>query len=298
MKKSIFTGAGVAIVTPMKADGSVNFEKLGELIDFQISGGTDAIIICGTTGESATLDHEEHIRTISCAVEKTAGRVPVVAGTGSNSTLYAVELSKDAQSAGADALLLVTPYYNKTTQAGLVRHFEYIADRVGLPMILYNVPSRTGLDIKPETYKELSKHPNIVATKEANGNFEAAARTFSLCGDDLAVYSGNDGEILPLLSLGAKGVISVLSNIMPRETHDICAKFFGGDIEGSRRLQLGLISMIDALFIEVNPIPVKEALNLMGFGVGPCRLPLPPISEKDLAVLKAELIRYKLYKGQ
>jgi 4-hydroxy-tetrahydrodipicolinate synthase len=294
MKKTVFKGAGVAIVTPMNADGSVNFDKLGELIDFQINGGTDAIIICGTTGESSTLNHEDHTNAIRYTVERVAHRVPVISGTGSNDTLYAVKLSNEAEDAGVDALLLVTPYYNKTTQAGLVRHYNYIADRVETPVIIYNVPSRTGLNVLPETYKELSKHPNIAAIKEANGNIDAAARTMSLCGDDLNVYTGNDGDILPMLALGAKGVISVMSNIMPRETHNICAKFFAGDIEGSRRLQLDLMSLVDALFIEVNPIPVKAALNLMGFGVGECRMPLAPMSEKNLAVLKSELIKHKL----
>ncbi|MFT8888929.1 MAG: 4-hydroxy-tetrahydrodipicolinate synthase [Ethanoligenens sp.] len=289
MKKPIFTGAAVAIVTPMHTDGTVNFEKLGQFIDFQINNGTDAIVICGTTGESSTLSHEEHTEAIRYTVEKVAGRVPVIAGTGSNDTAYAVKLSLEAQDAGADALLCVTPYYNKTSQAGLIAHFTYIADRVKLPIILYNVPSRTGVNIKPETYLELSKHPNIVAAKEANGDITAAARTASLCGDELVLYSGNDDQIVPLLSLGAKGVISVLSNVMPHEAHDICARYFAGDVEGSRRLQLELISLIDALFIEVNPIPVKAALNLMGLDVGACRLPLTDLSEKETAILKTEL---------
>lgn len=294
MKKPIFTGAAVAIITPMHQDGTVNMEKLGRFIDFQIQNGTDAIVICGTTGESSTLSHEEHTEAIRYTVNKVAGRVPVIAGTGSNDTAYAVKLSLEAQEAGADALLCVTPYYNKTSQAGLVRHYTYIADRVNRPIILYNVPSRTGVNIKPETYLELSKHPNIVAAKEANGDITAAARTASLCGDDLILYSGNDDQIVPLLSLGAKGVISVLSNVMPREAHDICARYFAGDVEGSRRLQLDLISLIDALFITVNPIPVKAALNLMGFDAGPCRLPLTDLSEKETAVLKAELEKHGL----
>lgn len=294
MKKTVFTGAGVAIVTPMYADGSVNYDKLGELIEFQIQGGTDAIIICGTTGESSVLSHEEHTQVIKFAVDKTAKRIPVIAGTGSNDTQYAVKLSLEAEEAGVDALLHVTPYYNKTTQLGLVRHFNYIADRVKTPIILYNVPSRTGLDIKPETYFELSKHPNIVATKEANENCRAAARTISLCGDNLTVYSGNDTDILPLMALGAKGVISVLSNIMPRETHDLCSNFFKGDLEGARKLQLGLMSLIDALFIEVNPIPVKAALNLMGFGIGECRMPMCPMTDQNIAVLKSEMQKHNL----
>lgn len=296
MKKTIFTGAGVAIITPMYEDGSVNYDKLGEFIEFQINGGTDAIIICGTTGESATLSDEEHVKAIEYTVRKVAGRIPVIAGTGSNDTKYAVQLSLEAQKSGADALLMVTPYYNKTTQTGLIRHFNYIADRVNLPIILYNVPSRTGVNIKPATYKELSKHPNIVAAKEANGDLSSIARTVSLCGDDLAIYSGNDDQIVPILSLGGKGVISVLSNVMPKEAHDICAKFFAGDIEGSRRLQLDLISLMDALFSEVNPIPVKTALNLMGFDVGECRMPLAPMQEENLNLLKSEMIKHGLIK--
>lgn len=296
MKKTIFTGAGVAIITPMNSDGSVNFDKLGEFIDYQINGGTDAIIICGTTGESATLTHEEHTKAIDYTVKKVAGRIPVIAGTGSNDTKYAVELSIEAQKSGADALLCVTPYYNKTTQNGLVRHFNYIADHVDLPMIVYNVPSRTGVDIKPATYKELSKHTNIVAAKEANGSISSVAQTAALCGDDLDIYSGDDNQIVPILSLGGKGVISVLSNVMPEYTHDICAKFFAGDVEGSRRAQLDVIGLCNALFCEVNPIPVKQALNLMGFNVGECRMPLAPMQENDLEFLKSELKKHGLIK--
>lgn len=294
MKKTVFTGAAVAIITPMNDDLSVNFEKLGEFIDFQINNGTDAIVICGTTGESATLSHDEHTKAIDFAVRKVAGRVPVIAGTGSNDTKYAVELSLEAQKSGADALLLVTPYYNKTTQVGLIRHFTYIADRIDIPMIVYNVPSRTGLDIKPETYFELSKHPNIVAAKEANGNITSIAQTISLCGDNLDIYSGSDEIIVPILSLGGKGVISVLSNVLPKETHDICAKFASGDIIGARKIQLDCMGLINALFCETNPIPVKAALNLMGFGVGECRMPLSPMQEKNLAVLKNELRKHNL----
>jgi 4-hydroxy-tetrahydrodipicolinate synthase len=294
MKKTVFIGAGVAIVTPMHFDGSVNYNKLTELIDFQVNNGTDAIIICGTTGESSTLTHEEHTKLIRFAVEKTAKRVPVIAGTGSNDTAYAVELSKEAEQAGADALLLVTPYYNKTTQAGLIRHFNFIADSVNLPIILYNVPSRTGLDIKPETYAELARHQSIVAVKEANGNICAVAQTAALCGDQLDIYSGNDDQIVPILSLGGKGVISVLSNITPRQTHDICAKYLSGDVSGSRKLQLELFALINALFTEVNPIPVKHALNLMGFEVGECRMPLAPISDNNEAILKAEMTKLGL----
>jgi 4-hydroxy-tetrahydrodipicolinate synthase len=294
MKKTVFTGAGVAIVTPMHEDYSVDYKKLAELIDFQVNNGTDAIIICGTTGESSTLTHEEHIELIRFTVEKAAKRVPVIAGTGSNDTAYALELSKEAEHAGADALLLVTPYYNKTTQAGLIRHFNFIADSVNLPIILYNVPSRTGLDIKPETYAELACHQNIVAIKEANGNVCAVAQTAALCGDKLDIYSGNDDQIVPILSLGGKGVISVLSNIMPQQTHDMCEKYLSGDVSGSRKLQLELFALINALFTEVNPIPVKHALNLMGYEVGECRMPLAPISTKNEAILKAEMVKLGL----
>ena len=296
MKTPIFTGAGVAIVTPMDNTGAVNFSKLGELIEFQITNGTDAIIICGTTGESPTLTHEEHMECIRYTVEKVAKRVPVIAGTGSNHTAYAVELSQYAESVGADALLMVTPYYNKTTQAGLIRHFNFIADSVHIPIILYNVPSRTGMDIKPETYKELSKHPNIIATKEANGSMSSIAETAALCGDELIIYSGNDDQIVPIMALGGKGVISVLSNIVPKQTHDIVAKFLAGDIKGSLDLQLKLIALSNSLFTEVNPIPVKEALNLMGYEVGECRMPLAPISEKNLSILKSEMAKIGLIK--
>ncbi len=294
MKKPIFTGAAVAIVTPMNADGSVNFNKLGDLLEYQIKGGTDAVVICGTSGESATLTHEEHVEAIRYTVAKVGGRIPVIAGTGSNDTAYAVKLSLEAKKAGADAILCVTPYYNKTTQSGLVRHFTTIADQVGLPMVLYNVPSRTGVNIKPETYKELAKHPCIVAAKEANGDLSSVARTASLCGDDLVLYSGNDDQIVPILSLGGKGVVSVLSNVMPRQAHDICAKYLAGDAEGSRKLQLELIPLIDALFMVVNPIPVKAALNLMGFDAGPCRLPLAPLSEAEEKNLRDTLKTYGL----
>lgn len=294
MKQTIFTGAGVAIVTPFSQDGSVNYEKLGELIEFQISSGTDAIIICGTTGESSTLSHEEHIETIGYAVTKVAKRVPVIAGTGSNDTKYAVELSTEAVNAGVDALLMVTPYYNKTTQAGLVRHFNYVADHVNAPIILYNIPSRTGMEIKPETFKELSKHQNIVAVKEASSNITALTHTAALCGEDLQIYSGNDDQVLPILSLGGKGVISTISNIMPKQMHDLCTNYFKGDISGARKIQLELFSLMSALFVEVNPIPVKEALNMMGYEVGECRMPLAPMAEKNRELLKAELTKHGL----
>ena len=294
MKKTVFTGSGTAIITPMREDLSVNYEKLGELLDFQLAGGSDAIVICGTTGEASTTSDEEHIGLIRYTVDRVKGRVPVVAGVGSNDTRYAIWLSKEAAQAGADALLHVTPYYNKTSQAGLVRHFSAVADATDLPVILYNVPSRTGLNISPETYLKLSEHPNIVATKEANGNISEIARTASLCGDNLAIYSGNDDQIVPLMSLGAIGVISVLSNVMPRETHDMCRLYLEGDARGSAALQLRLLDLINALFIDVNPIPVKAALNLMGFAVGECRLPLAPLGDGALVTLKAAMKKHGL----
>ncbi len=291
MKKTIFTGAGVAIVTPMNPDESINFDRLGQIIDNQIENGTDAIVICGTTGESATMTDQEHVDCIEYAVKRVNGRVPVVAGAGSNHTSYAVWMSKEAKRIGADALLHVTPYYNKTSQTGLIRHFNADADATDLPIILYNVPSRTGVNITPATYRELAKHPNIVAAKEASGNISQIAQIAQACGDELDLYSGNDDQIVPLLSLGAKGVISVLSNIMPRETHDICRLFFEGKIAESRALQLKLLPLINALFSDVNPIPVKEAMNMMGWECGECRLPLvsmQPQAKEHLRVLMQE----------
>ncbi len=291
MKKTIFTGAGVAIVTPMNPDESINFDRLGQIIDNQIKNGTDAIVICGTTGESATMTDQEHVDCIEYAVKRVNGRVPVIAGAGSNHTSYAVWMSKEAKRVGADALLHVTPYYNKTSQTGLIRHFNAVADATDLPIILYNVPSRTGVNITPATYRELAKHPNIVAAKEASGNISQIAQIAQACGDELDLYSGNDDQIVPLLSLGAKGVISVLSNIMPRETHDICRLFFEGKIAESRALQLKLLPLINALFSDVNPIPVKEAMNMMGWECGECRLPLvsmQPQAKEHLRVLMQE----------
>lgn len=291
MKKTIFTGAGVAIVTPMNPDESINFDRLGQIIDNQIENGTDAIVICGTTGESATMTDQEHVDCIEYAVKRVNGRVPVIAGAGSNHTSYAVWMSKEAKRVGADALLHVTPYYNKTSQTGLIRHFNAVADATDLPIILYNVPSRTGVNITPATYRELAKHPNIVAAKEASGNISQVAQIAQACGDELDLYSGNDDQIVPLLSLGAKGVISVLSNIMPRETHDICRLFFEGKIAESRALQLKLLPLINALFSDVNPIPVKEAMNMMGWECGECRLPLvsmQPQAKEHLRVLMQE----------
>ncbi|MDR1892461.1 MAG: 4-hydroxy-tetrahydrodipicolinate synthase [Oscillospiraceae bacterium] len=289
VKKTIFTGAGVALVTPVNADLSVNYDKLRELVDWQIVNGTDAVIACGTTGEASTLTDEEHVKVIAETVKAVKGRVPVIAGTGSNDTAYALELSLEAQKAGADALLLVTPYYNKTSQTGLIKHFIYLADRVDLPVILYNVPSRTGMDIKPETYAKLAGHPNIVAVKEANGKISEAAQTALLCGDNLDLYVGNDDQITAFMALGAKGVISVLSNVIPRQTHEMAAKLLAGDTAGSRALQLRYLKLINSLFIDTNPIPVKAAMNLMGFDVGGCRMPLCEMSGGDLATLESAM---------
>lgn len=296
MKKTIFTGAGVAIITPMNADGSINYDKLGELIDFNIDNGTDAIIICGTTGESATMTDDEHIECIRYAVEKTAHRVPVIAGTGSNHTEYAVNLSKKAEELGADALLCVTPYYNKTSQAGLVAHFTAIAEAVKLPIILYNVPSRTGVNILPETLKKLSAIDNIVAVKEASGNISQVAKVAALCGNDLDIYSGNDDQIIPVMSLGGKGVISVLSNCMPFETHEIAALCLENKYDEAREKAYKVLDFTNALFCDVNPIPVKEALNLMGFEVGECRLPLIKMSDEKIAALKDTMTQIGLVK--
>ena len=291
MKKTIFTGAGVAIVTPMNQDYSVNFHRLGELIDLQIQQGTDSIVICGTTGESSTLTDQEHIDAIAYTVKRVDGRVPVIAGAGSNDTSYAVWMSKESKKVGADALLHVTPYYNKTSQLGLIRHFQTVADATDLPIILYNVPSRTGVNIAVDTYCELAKHPNIVAVKEASGNISTVAEIAARCGDMLDIYSGNDDQIVPILSLGGKGVISVLSNIMPAQTHEICKLYFEGKCRESAALQLQLLDLIHALFSDVNPIPVKEAMNLMGMDVGPCRLPLVEMTAAGKKNLSDQLIK-------
>lgn len=273
---AIFTGAGVAIVTPFNEDESINYDKLDELIDFQISNGTDAIIICGTTGESATMTEEEHAECVRFAIERAKHRVPVIAGTGSNCTKTAIELSKDAAEHGADGLLLVTPYYNKATQGGLIKHFSAVAEEVnGTPIILYSVASRTGCNIEPETVATLARDvDNIVAIKEASGNISQVAKIMAATDGKIDLYSGNDDQIVPLLSLGAKGVISVLSNVAPRETHEICEKFFAGDVKGSAELQLRAIPLIEQLFCEVNPIPVKKAMQLMGKDCGPLRMPM------------------------
>lgn len=293
MKKTIFTGAAVAIVTPFN-ENRINFEELKRLIDFNIDNGTDAIVIAGTTGESSTMSDEEHKEAIRFTVEYVNKRIPVIAGTGSNDTAYAVELSKYAESVGVDGILVVTPYYNKATQSGLVKHFTYIADRVNVPMILYNVPSRTGVNILPETYVELAKHPRIVAAKEASGDLSQVAKIKALCGDNLDIYSGNDDQIVPILSLGGKGVISVLSNVMPKEAHEICSLYFEGKIEESAKMQTDYLDLINNLFIEVNPIPVKTALGLMGYNVGKLRMPLFAMEGKNLETLKDSLKEYGL----
>ncbi|HIU01952.1 MAG TPA: 4-hydroxy-tetrahydrodipicolinate synthase [Candidatus Onthocola gallistercoris] len=290
---AIFEGAGVAIVTPMHADGKVNFEKLGELIDFQIAHHTDSIIITGTTGESSTLSEEEHVECIRFAVQHTAGRVPVIAGTGSNCTKTAIELTKEAQKAGADAALIVTPYYNKATQMGLVTHFKTIAKTTDLPIILYSVKSRTGVNIEPQTVAMLfNECDNIVAIKEASSDIVQIADIFQMTQGDMDVYAGNDDQIVPILSLGGKGVISVLSNVCPQETHDIVEKFMKGDLAGSRELQLKAMPLIHALFCEVNPIPVKAAMNMMGMNVGPLRLPMTEINIVNREKLRQAMIDF------
>ena len=294
MKKPVFTGAAVAIITPMRADGSVDFEELGRIIDDQIDNGTDAIVICGTTGESPTMTDEEHTACIRYAAKKTAGRVPVIAGTGSNDTKYAIWLSRQAQADGADALLLVTPYYNKTSQVGLIAHYTAIADAVDLPCILYNVPSRTGCNLTAASLKQLAKHPNINAVKEASGNISQVAEIAAACGEELNIYSGNDDQIVPLLALGGKGVISVLSNVAPRYTHDICAKWFAGDTAGSLAMQLAALPLCKALFADVNPIPVKWAMNRLGWHAGACRLPLVDPDEAVQAQLDSALRAFGL----
>lgn len=286
MKRTVFTGAATALITPMK-NGGIDYEKFSEVVEFQIAHKIDALVVCGTTGESSTLTDAEHRDLIKFCVEKVAGRVPVIAGTGSNDTDYAIDLSKFACEVGVDALLQVTPYYNKTTQRGLIKHFFAVADAVNKPIILYNVPSRTGVNIKPETYAELCKHENIAATKEASGNLSAVAEIRYLCGDSLDVYSGNDDQIIPIMSLGGKGVISVLSNILPAETHKICTDFLNGDIKSASDSQINYIPLINSLFCEVNPIPVKTAMNLLGFCSEEIRLPLCEMEDSN----KSRLIK-------
>lgn len=294
MKQPIFTGAGVAIITPFTTDNKVNYSALKTILEYQIEHGTDAIVICGTTGESATLSHEEHTEAIRFTVETVAHRIPVIAGTGSNDTAYALHLSNEAEKIGVDGLLMVTPYYNKASQEGLVRHYTYLADRVSTPIIIYNVPSRTGCNVQPETYAELSKHKMIYGAKEASGNISSIAKTVSLCEPDFSVYSGNDDQITAIMSLGGKGVISVLSNVAPQVAHDIAATALAGDFEASRRLQLEYLELCNALFMDVNPIPVKQAMRMMGFDAGPLRMPLCDMSEANTEKLRAVMQKYKL----
>lgn len=293
MREPIFTGSCVAVVTPF-ADDFVNYEKLGELIDFQIERGTDAILVCGTTGEASTQSIPEHLHAIEYAVKHAAGRTKIIAGTGSNDTAHALKMSQAAEISGADGLLLVTPYYNKATQKGLIEHYTYIADRVGIPMILYNVPSRTGCSISVDTYKALSKHPNIVGTKEASSNMADVARTLDACGDDFYVWSGNDSDIVPIMALGGKGIISVIANIWPEQIAKIAHLCLEGNYAEAAKLQADIMELNDALFCEVNPIPVKTAMNLMGMDVGGLRMPLCDMGEKNLEVLKKALKKHDL----
>lgn len=293
---SIFTGAGVAIVTPMKANGEVNYESFAKNIEFQIENNTDAIIVCGTTGEASTLSHEEHLDVIRFCVKQVAGRIPVIAGTGSNCTETAVYLSQEAEKAGVDGLLIVTPYYNKATQKGLKEHYTIIANAVKVPIILYNIPGRTGgVNLLPETIVSLcEENENIVGVKDATDNFGQLAKLMALAKGKVDVYSGNDNEIVPMMSLGAKGVISVLSNIAPQQTHDICAKYLEGDVVESARLQLEAIDLVNALFCEVNPIPVKKAMNLMGLEAGTLRRPLTEMEDDNAKKLEKAMKEYGL----
>lgn len=294
MKNSIFKGSGVALVTPMYSDGSINYDKLKELVDWHIQKGTDAIIACGTTGESCTLTDEEHKKVIQEVVIQAKNRVPVIAGTGSNCTKYAIELSKEAQALKADAVLVVSPYYNKASQDGLLKHYQAIANNVDIPVIIYDIPSRTGCRIEINTFKMLSLHKNIVAVKAASGSISDVASIAAECGEDLFIFSGNDDQIVPIMSLGGMGVISVLANILPKQTHDICNLYIEGNVEKSRQIQLKFLELIQTLFIEVNPICIKKAMNLMGMDVGPCRLPLCDPNEEKLDLLKYTLKTYGL----
>ena len=292
-KKRIFTGAGTAIITPF-INGEIDYDNYYKLIEFQIKNNIDAIVVCGTTGEASTLTDDEHKKMIDFTVEKVNGRVKVIAGAGSNDTAYAIELSKHCEQSGVDGILQVTPYYNRTSQKGLIRHFCDIADSVNIPVILYNVPVRTGMTIMPATYKELSKHENIVATKEASGNMKTIIQTRQLCGDDLDIYSGNDEDIVPILSIGGIGVISVLSNLVPQDVHDICEFYFNGKIKESADLHIKYIDLVDALFIENSPIPIKTAMNLMNLDSGELRMPLVDMEEKNKNILIESLKRHGL----
>lgn len=296
MKEPIFTGAAVAIITPMNEDGTVNYDEFAKFVDWQLENGTDAIVICGTTGESSTLEADEHIECIRWCINYVNGRCKVIAGTGSNSTASAIEMSKEACEDGADALLLVTPYYNKTSQRGLIAHYKAIHDATDKPIILYNVPSRTGVNILPETAAEIAKLPRVNGIKEASGNLDQIAEINELCGDELNIWSGNDDQIVDVLERGGKGVISVLSNVCPQETHDIVAKYLDGDTEGSKALMDKYMKLAKTLFCDVNPIPVKEAVNMLGFNAGHCRLPLIDMTDENKALMKTVLEEYKLIK--
>lgn len=296
LKKTIFKGSATAIVTPMDKKGNVDFDALKKVLDFQLKNDTDAIVVTGTTGENATLDDNEHLSVIKYTIEYINKRVPVIASTGSNNTAHAICMSKEAEEMGVDALLQVTPYYNKTSQAGLISHFTTIGNSINIPMILYNVPSRTGMCIQPETYLELSSHHNIYATKEASGDISLIAKTAALCGENLTIYSGNDDQTVPILSLGGKGIISVLGNIMPKEMHDLCMFYFAGMVEESMKLQLKLLAIMNMMFCDVNPIPVKTAMELMGLCQGNCRLPLVGLSKKNKKELKQAMLKHQLIK--
>ncbi len=296
MREPIFTGAAVAIITPMNEDGTVNYSEFEKIVDFQIENGTDAIVICGTTGESSTLTEKEHLDCIKWCIDYVNGRCKVIAGTGSNSTASAIELSQEACKYGADALLVVTPYYNKTSQRGLIAHYTAIHNATDKPIIVYNVPSRTGLNVQPATLKEIAKLPRINGVKEASGNLDQVAEIHEICGDDLNIWSGNDDQIVDVLERGGKGVISVLSNVCPQETHDIVAKYLDGDIEGSKAIMEKHMKLAKNLFCDVNPIPVKEAMNMIGFNAGHCRLPLIDLSEENHNLLKDTLNEYNLIK--
>ena len=296
---TIFEGAGVALITPFTAEGTVNYEKLAELVEEQIAGGTDSIVVCGTTGEASTMTHEEHIDVSRYVCQVTNKRIPVIAGTGSNCTETAIYLSKAAEAVGADGVLVVSPYYNKATQKGLIAHFTAIANAIRIPVLLYNIPGRTGVNLAPETVAYLCSHvENIVGVKEASGNFSAIAKLMNLTGGKIDVYSGNDDQIVPVLSMGGKGVISVLSNIAPRQTHDMCAAYLAGDVEKSRQMQIEAIPLVEALFCEVNPIPVKAAMNLMGKEVGSLRMPLTEMEPENQEQLKKAMKDYGILKEQ
>ena len=293
---SIFTGSCVALVTPFNDDGSINFDKFIELLDYHLEHKTDAVLICGTTGEASTIDDKDQIECVRLAAKHINKRMPVIAGAGSNDTAHAVSLAKESEKAGADGLLIVTPYYNKTSQKGLIAHYTAIAEAVNIPIILYNVPGRTGMKIAPETCAELSKIPKIVAVKDATGDISSVAKTAALCGSSFDIYSGNDDQTLPILSLGGKGVISVTANIIPDEMHDICEAYFNGNHDKARQIQLDILGIFDAMFCDVNPMPVKEAMNILGYGVGPCKLPLVGISEEHIGYVKSELKKFGLLK--